>query len=339
MALPPIDELFDALTYPDAPRATTSFTSSFSQWQTEICRAEATREEREQVLNDWLSKEQPCLFGRWAAKQRTISFSILTETDVMRGDDHVASRIRKDRDAWRARALRGAFSGFVIVLVSARVAQAVPDERLSRLAQKLLELYLNKEGVDLIHHDTVDLRASDGIIHRWKVGANVFAAAADGSWWHDHRMPGGVALSMNSVGHFARSLHDAAVAAGRIEPPIQGDRVTWALPLAVRTILNASKGPIPGTRLVARQEGEASPFEALPPDVAKRLAALLQFSAREYEGNYHTDQTIPSAYFDVQAQITNFPVKPLLFTYLFDESDEDFTSMGLGERILGEELE
>jgi hypothetical protein len=31
---------------------------------------------------------------------------------------------------------------------------------------------------------------------------NVFCAQADRRWWHDHRMPGGIMITSNALGHF-----------------------------------------------------------------------------------------------------------------------------------------
>ena len=39
----------------------------------------------------------------------------------------------------------------------------------------------------------------------WLAGVNYFCAQGDRRWWHDHRIPGGMALSVNSVGHLAKA--------------------------------------------------------------------------------------------------------------------------------------
>lgn len=54
-----------------------------------------------------------------------------------------------------------------------------------------------------------------------------------------------------------------------------------------------------------------------------------------YKGMYHTDQTIPAAYFDPNPRRpTGLEDQDLYFTYLHRASDPDYQSMGLGEEIL-----
>jgi hypothetical protein len=168
---------------------------------------------------------------------------------------------------------------------------------------------------------------------------NLFAAQGDGRWWHDHRIPGGVAFSMNSVGHMARKLAEDAIRAN----PNLAERAAqmpaeqleqWALPLAMRTIATASRGRIPGTWLLPRRGGPTGS----PEGAARRLAALgslATYDEDEYGGRYHTDQTIPAEYFDPSPPRPAGPKDHgLYFTYLHRTSDPDYESMGLGVEIL-----
>src|SRR5262249_37927399 len=122
-------------------------------------------------------------------------------------DDHVRARIEQDRAAWKRQALNGESHGFIIVAVSQQIAMAAVDDNLLRLSRHLCGLYLRRDVPDEIYHNSVILRieGNGGIEYReWKVGVNFFSAQGDGLWWRDHRFPGGIAFSMNSVGHMAR---------------------------------------------------------------------------------------------------------------------------------------
>src|SRR5205823_13856784 len=116
---------------------------------------------------------------------------------------------------------------------------------LRALALKLCELYLERTVLDEILHDGPILvinRDGEATERRsWKVGVNYFSAQGDGRWWHDHRIPGGMAFSMNSVGHMARSMAERERArdserASRFDEASREKLVYWALPRAMRPI-------------------------------------------------------------------------------------------------------
>jgi hypothetical protein len=336
-----LDELLEAL--PEDPwRRDNPFVGDFATTQEGILNPLGSREEKAAALLRWLaSKGQPCLFGRMAAKKGWLSVCILTEADLARGDDHVREIIQVHRRIWKREALSGQKHGFIILVISQKLAFGEPGPTLQAFALRLCELYLSVTGLNKILHDSVDLRitrAGQTSYRRWKVGVNVFAAQADGRWWQDHRTPGGLAFSMNSVGHMARRLLEDALQAR----PALAERVaglppekleSWALPLAMRTIATAARGPIPGTWLLGRSSG---PQE--DPEWERRrdavLADLREYNEDLYRGRYHTDETTPAEYFDPgQARPDGLADHDLYFTYLHRKSDPDYESMGLGEEI------
>ena len=66
----------------------------------------ATDDEMRECLLEWCGKHQPCLFGRSAARQGRLHFSILTEKAVRTwSDEEIASKIAEDRKLWKQRAL------------------------------------------------------------------------------------------------------------------------------------------------------------------------------------------------------------------------------------------
>jgi hypothetical protein len=337
-----LDELLDQLPV-DGWRQLHPFSADMEPCQSRLFDPTTSRREKADALLEWLgSKAQPCLFGRMAAKKGWLSVCVLTEGDVAKGDDHVRQTIQEHRRTWKEEALSGGKHGFIILAASKRLAEAGPGPVLQQMALRLCHLYLSETGLNAILHDSLDLRVErEGEVRfrRWKVGVNLFAAQGDGRWWHDHRIPGGIAFSMNSVGHMARKLAEDAVA---LDPPLarraadlsREQLERWALPLAMRTIHTASRGRIPGTWLLERDPGAAG-----PPEVEERrraaLAGISTYNEDVYKGKYHTDQTIPAEYFDpAPDRPAGLSDHDLYFTYLHRPADQDFESMGLGEEIL-----
>jgi hypothetical protein len=341
--MPSIDELIDHLS-PDPWRRGNAFSSDMEECHIVLFDPAQPRANKAQAINRWLaSKSQPCLFGRMAAKQNWLSYCVLTELDVARGDEHLRDVIQASRRAWKAEALRGGKHGFVISLVSKTLAYAEPNVLLQQIAQRLCQLYLSRNELNEIFHDELILRISlqDGRheYRRWKVGVNYFAAQGDGRWWNDHRFPGGVAFSMNSVGHMARKLAEDAIRANRSLAARAADLPSeklaqWALPLAMRTILTAQSGQTPGTRLAKREACPISP-DSLESKRNVSMRDLAEYSEYVYYGWYHTDESIPAEYFDpCEDRPANSAERELVFTYLHDKSDEDYECMGMGEAVL-----
>lgn len=326
----------------DPWRRENPFSARVAACQDVLFRAGASRAEKVDELNKWLVSEQPCLFGRMEANRGRLAYCLLTENDMQRGDDYVRARIEEHRTAWKNQARNGGSHGFIIVAISPAIAHAKVDDNLLRLSQHLCSLYLGRDALDSIFHDSLILEiAGNGVpeCREWKVGANLFAAQGDGRWWQDHRFPGGIAYSMNSVGHMARhkveeKLGQAALAA-KLKGVPRNELTLWALPTAMRSIGQPESRSPQGTWLVER--GRFSQ-DTTPPteDVRKAVVgSLTGYSENGYHGKYHTDETIPSPYFDTS--ITTLDEAPLrddlLFTYLHSLADPDFPAMGVGTLI------
>jgi hypothetical protein len=302
--------------------------------------------ERQSILGSWLHAHQPCLFGKMAAKLGALGYCILTEGDLRSSDETIRGRIQEARREWRKEAFGGKESGFVILAVSEDLAGAIPDENTLAIAQRLTQLYLNREiEPDVCYHEDVFLEkpGPEGVMWKWMAGVNYFSAQGDRRWWQDHRIPGGIALSVNSVGHMIKS----AIIAGAMAELDKKLRVTtdeWdatkvdsphsALKFAMKTILKASDAVSgPATRLLKAPEGDdgkrvtGCPFD---------MEALSAYNCREYAGLYHTDITLPREYFrpDV-GRPGDVESHTLDFTYLYDNSVEnpDYITMGEGERV------
>jgi hypothetical protein len=344
MAAAELAELLDQIT-PDSRRQGQPFSPDIEECHKEIFAPGKTRSEIEASLRGWLrtSPNQPCLFGRIAAGEGSISFCILTEGDVERGDAYVQEVVQRERRIWKAESLEGRKHAFIVALVSEALSKAAPDGTLQQIAERLCDLYLFDQNQDAKRHDVLHLMAADGRSFRWLVGVNVFAAQADGRWWRDHRIPGGLAFSMNSVGHMTFQKQQKKFPALGVQ--VGEALVNWALPTAMRTIYVASRGPQFGTCLMERSLAMLCPSvpEAFRKDVFRdipeghreqTLRDLSSFSEHLYEGWYDTDESIPASYFRPEiARPPGLTMLPLYFIYLHSFADFDYATMGIGEQL------
>lgn len=325
---------------PDPWRATHAYTGEMKEAHEVLFRR---REDAAEVLNHWIRHYQPCLFGKIAAAGGLISYCVLTEDDL-NTDERVRDRIQACRRDWKRQAFDGRRSGFVIAFVSERFANATPDEVVLRFAQRLASLYLQCEvAVDTVYFDDLflELPGPKRTSWEWDVGVNYFSAHGDGRWWKDHRIPGGMAFSMNSVGHMVKAgaIHTAlAELAATLGVADEGwadahlDSLPKALSLAMRTINNAQETTSGrATRLITLAERPAR-----LPCPTTLTAPLDDKNHCEYAGYYHTDFTIPHVYFvdDVNRQSGTQEIL-LDFTYLFDEAldNPEYLRMGEGVQI------
>jgi hypothetical protein len=329
----------------DSWREENGFTQEFNEAQDRLLIA--TPGEKEAILAGWLQRFQPCLFGRIAAKSDLITYCILDEHDLTGTDEKIRDKIQQIRTEWTRQAYEGRKSGFVILACSPKLSTASPDEALLELAVRLGSLYLLEEiEPNTIYTDEIFLEVpgTRRMTWRWNVGVNFFGAAGDGRWWRDHRIPAGIAFSMNSVGHLVKSGQIATKMcelAALIEAPTEDlvatkvDSLPKALDLAMRTINMAADTP----------SGKATSLMPLP-SKTEELAVhpcpvelppfLRGKNYCEYEGYYHTDETIPAEYFTPSVD-RDPAISPrrLDFTYLFHSNIEnpDFVTTGTGRRV------
>jgi hypothetical protein len=337
-----IADIIAALT-PDTRRSHIGFDPDFAAANGRML--EAKPSQVPELLREWLSRHQPCLFGRLGAKKGLLSFCILSDEELVQGDEAVRDRIQAARLQWKKDAHLGRKSGFIVLAVSRKVAEAEPNTVLQEFARRLCQLYLEVDcPVDEILFDDIFLEAPghERAVWKWVTGVNVFAAAADRRWWQDHRIPGGLGFSVNSVGHMVKSSQLSVLAAEiektfgiGTEPFAQEvvDELPKALDFAMRTILKASDAVSGKATMLLPDPGD------LPAKCPVELSPVLRGKNYcEYAGYYHTDVTIPSIYFtpDVQRPASAERI-PLDFTYLFrNEVDNPaFQTMGVGRRVRG----
>jgi hypothetical protein len=335
-----VSDLVDALE-PDPWRDSNPFSTDIEECHRVLFDPQRTIEAKAKALDHWLANFQPCLFGQMEAKQGRIAYCVLTENHFERGDDAIRAEIERCRRIWKELAANGQRHAFVIVAVAERIARARQTATLLRLAIRLCELYLGCTETDQIHLDDLmlEIDLGDKTERRsWRVGVNFFSSQGDGRWWRDHRFPGGMAFSMNSVGHMARTRAEEAIRRNpdllQQVPDVPRERlVHWALPKAMKTIGPPYAGSTRGTWLVERG---TFPEDKEPPDFDERekyFGELANFSENRYRGLYHTDQTIPTVCFNEGLwRREDIPERDdLVFTYLHQRTEQDYLSMGLGE--------
>lgn len=315
-----MDDLVD-----DPWRVTHGFTPEVQRCSDKLFCA-ASDERRGDILSEWLAQHQPCIFGKMAARKGGVEFCFLTDDDLLGSDLPVQRKILSCRRAWRETALRGERSAFVIVALSERITVALPNLAAKRLALKLASLYLCAQvQPDEVKQDALFLEAA-GFRRRWRVGVNYFSSHGDGRWWKDHRIPGGMAFSMNSVGHMA--LCQRAIKKYDDSDP-RG--LLWALQVAMQLIDDTTPG-ISGrnTRLFELSEVAATlrcPFSPPPRNLQTKNFCV-------YEGQYHTDVTVPSEYFDpcIERPASLGLRTDLDLTYLHNDAPDnpDYREIGAG---------
>jgi hypothetical protein len=231
------------------------------------------------------------------------------------------------------------------VLLSPRLATAIPDGSVQQIALRICSLYLQQEiELDEVCLDRIYLEqpGSRRTTWEWVTGVNYFSAQGDRRWWQDHRIPAGMAFSINSVGHMVkagklarvmRDLEEAMETAPEEFTNPNVDSLDKALELAMRTIALASDGP----------SGKATMLVPLPEDTSdlpkcpiKLPASLAGKNYCEYRGFYHTDYTVPSEYFfPAVDRPMSTRTHELDFSYLFDTAfdNPDFDRVGIGRMI------
>lgn len=94
-----VADLLSRLT-PDPWRASTPFSGDIADANKRIFDAGDASDTICGVLREWLQKQQPCLFGRIAARQELISYCILTERDLRQDDEAIRAKIQDARSKW-----------------------------------------------------------------------------------------------------------------------------------------------------------------------------------------------------------------------------------------------
>ncbi len=266
----------------------------------------------------WVASGQPCLFGKAAAKTKSVFVCILEEHEILqmrRGDADLRETIQDHRQAWKRYALEGSFSSFMVLLLSKSLVNKEPGDKLKEICRRLLELYMEVERVDddtiVPQREYVFLRTGPAKFLKFATLPNVFCAQGDRRWWHDHRTPGGIMITSNALGHFELSRSHTS--------EITDKEKAHGLDNAMRTIKNAYGNEkkvrglthCPATRLVNCDPAEHTPI--------CEGSDLREYSPSHYQGFFHTDHLVPSVFFSKERDQTELrSYDDLSFQYIFD---------------------
>jgi hypothetical protein len=302
----------------DRFRSRTGFSPDIEAAQAILFSSKYDRQAKIRSYRSWLESNQPCVFGRVAAKNKNVFICLLEQNEIVQmknGDRDVMDTIQDHRQVWKRLALDGIASSFVILLVSSQLVRREPDSALKEICRKVLELYMQVEIADDTFHtqrEYVFLRRLENTFLKFSTLPNIFCAQGDRRWWHDHRTPGGLMITSNALGHFmyARST----------KPALEVSDFTWALENAMRTISNAQRQPsgaktkfahCPATFLVKREGSDSSPL--------KPTSQFADFSPNHYEGYFNTDHLIPSAFFQKERDPKDLNrYRDLSLQYIYD---------------------
>jgi hypothetical protein len=302
--------------------------------------------QRKEVIVNWFQRFQPCLFGRIAAATRSLHVCVLTEEDFLsRNDKEIGDIIKRELLEWKRRSAKPTkgFSspahGFALVAASSRLAYAAPDEHLSEFAHKLLDIWgceATNEASGTVHWENLYLQhPQNRSYQQFTFSVDYFGAQGDGRWWHDHRCPGGILFTANSVGHMQkyREWYQSLK-----------DQQDWVLQTAMLTIQEAAQTHYgKATWLKDLEDGRpvleeiACPFSR--PDAVKDAIADKDWT--RYGGYLHTDHSIrPEFFHDNPEPNLDISDREYLqdFTYLYDPTTPDYERFVAGTNISEEEI-
>jgi hypothetical protein len=298
-------------------------------------------DEKQEALGLWLQKHQPCVFGRVAAKQNKIYYCFLTEADLHGTDSEIRNKIQRAKRQWKQWSLDGSTArhSFMLAVTSVRVALAAPDENLKTLAVHLRGLFTTEFGEDLEANDlgfqSVFLRnPSENVFYKFSVIMDFFAAAGDGRWWCDHRVPGGLAFTFNSLGHMVRTKEWYG---GEPNP------TEWALKLAMATIANADEHPKYGRATWLQNLDQGRPLKAqhgCPFSGKSPLPAALQNKDwTTYAGLHHSDHSVREEFFSEKEHPLNMNQPFLIdFSYIYAREKQEDSDLMDGILVSAEEV-
>lgn len=327
----------------DKRRRTQPFSDEVAAANAVLFHPFSTDADRQEALALWFQRHQPCLFGRVAAANNALHYVFLYDEDLRESDQHIAARIQQGRREWRQRSISpypgisAPAHGLIVSIVSQRVTFAEPNEILRQFAQEFLNIWgcrSTTEPQGQVHWEDLFLENPHTREYvRFSFSVDFFAAAGDGRWWQDHRVPGGIAFTANSVGHMRRY---------REWYEGKADQSTWILETAMKTIARAANTQY-GSATWLRPLIEGRPFvpEIACPVVNLR-PELAGYDWTRYAGHLHTDHAVRPEFFRTE------PDKPAEtkyrewvqdFQYLYDQTSRDHARFAAGEPVSKQEVE
>ena len=284
-----------------------------------------------------LHKNQPCVFGRIAAQMNRMDIFFLSEPDLCRADEDLQELLRLERLLWKQRCLRNERPehGFLLIAASPRLALASPNRDLYTFSKILREIYGADIEPDLRGNDIaweeLYLEQPGARCVRFRFSLDFFAAQGDRRWWHDHRIPGGIGYTANSVGHMSRV---------REWYEKKGSQTEWVIKVAMETVDEAADTSW-GRAISLRElknghpySGSKCPFQSL--DKLKPRLQGRDWSA--YRGNLSTDHSLREELFEEDPDPPrDLPEWNMDLTYLYDATKEGISKF-MGQEISCEDV-
>lgn len=299
----------------------------------------ARDDERKLAIRGWLAKHQPCVFGQAAAKADRIHIAIVDEALLNEGDDAIRERLSLEKNTWRQWSLEGnGKHGLLVAFLSPKLNYAAPNHALRETAEHLRSLFAANSVGDPAGNDVTAewlyLKRVDGSgFVKFRVILDFFAAAGDNRWWHDHRFPGGIAFTLNSLGHMVRTKEWYE----RLANPVE-----WASRLAMLTISNAFNHPEHGsaTHLIDLREGKSQKTMICPfGDPEKLPVPLIGKDWTTYAGNHHTDHSVRMEFFDQRERPDRMRGEYLMdFAYIAGDQNNENVELMNGVPVSEEEI-
>jgi hypothetical protein len=196
----------------------------------------ARDDERKLAIKAWVAKHQPCVFGQAAARADRLYVAIITEAKIAEGDDAVREQLKLEKNTWKQWSLEEkGRHGFLVVFAMPKLFYAAPNRALRDVSDYFRSLFLHAPtkdpaGNDICHEWLYLRNPKTSQFVKFRVILDYFASAGDKRWWHDHRFPGGVAFTLNSLGHMVRTKEWYE----NLKNPTE-----WAARVAMLTISNA----------------------------------------------------------------------------------------------------
>jgi hypothetical protein len=304
----------------------------------------ATKGDCEQQLDNWVQGNQPCLFGRIAAATQLVHYCILRHDDfVGKSDEHISQIIRAELVNWKRRSLNpSAYGstpahGFMLVAASPKLAFAAPDENLRSFASKLRDLWgcpMTQSSSGPIHWETLYIQnPTDSHFQKFTFGVDFFAAQGDNRWWHDHRCPGGILFTANSVGHMRKYREWYGK---------RDNQEEWTVQTAMMTIDSAANTPYGKSTELKALDDKGQPFvKDLACPIQKLRPQLVNRDWTRYLGHLHTDHSIRPEFFYGQPEMPTDVAKNTYvqdFAYLYDPRSPDYVKFVSGVPAAADEI-
>src|SRR5256885_7934393 len=123
---------------PDKLRKSRRFSQDMQSTQAILLNSQNTKTQKINAYRGWLTRNQPCIFGRLAATQKRVFICLLEENEILgmrKGDDDVRDTIQDYRQIWKRYALEGLSSSFLIAVVGESLVGEKSGDRLKEFCR------------------------------------------------------------------------------------------------------------------------------------------------------------------------------------------------------------